>query len=239
MSKKYHFIYLITNLINGKQYIGDHSTNNINDSYLGSGKLILRARQKHGKINFERKILEFFNSKKEAFDAQEKYINEYNTLVPNGYNISPTGGTECGGFHSHETIEKIIFSNKTRIISDETREKMRKNNTGTSNPFFGKKHSEEGLTALRNAQIGRKKSDDEKNKIRLSKIGTHLSETAKEKISKFNKGKKLSEITKNKISNKLKGKIKPKILCTQCNKYIDVGNFYRWHDVKCKSYRSK
>ena len=82
--KLFHFTYVTTNLINDKQYVGDHSTNNLNDSYLGSGHALLQAIKKYGKENFERKILEQFKSKEEAFLAQEKWIVELNTLSPNG-----------------------------------------------------------------------------------------------------------------------------------------------------------
>ena len=49
---KYSFIYKTTNLINGKIYIGQHTTDNINDRYLGSGVYFLRAVKKYGKKNF-------------------------------------------------------------------------------------------------------------------------------------------------------------------------------------------
>ena len=42
-TKIYHITYITTNLINRKQYVGDHSTNNINDGYLGTGTLIKKA----------------------------------------------------------------------------------------------------------------------------------------------------------------------------------------------------
>ena len=52
-----NFIYLTTNVINGKQYIGSHN-GEINDSYLGSGKLLIKSIKKYGKENFKRIILE-------------------------------------------------------------------------------------------------------------------------------------------------------------------------------------
>ncbi len=54
MTKKYHFTYLTTNRENGKQYIGDHSTNNLNDGYLGSGEIIKNSVKKYGRQNFNR-----------------------------------------------------------------------------------------------------------------------------------------------------------------------------------------
>ena len=125
--KKYNFVYLTTNLINGKKYIGDHSTNDLNDCYIGTGSYIKRAIKKYGKNNFGKQILENFETKKEAFDNQEKYINEYNTLVPNGYNISPKGGLGNPGCHSKETKNKIGKSNKGKPY-----------NKGFGGPKFGK-----------------------------------------------------------------------------------------------------
>ena len=53
---KQYYIYLTTNLINGKKYIGKHY-GEINDSYLGSGILIKKAIKKYGSNNFTKKIL--------------------------------------------------------------------------------------------------------------------------------------------------------------------------------------
>ena len=46
--KKFHFIYKTTNLINSKYYIGMHSTSNLKDGYLGSGKYLRSSIKKYG-----------------------------------------------------------------------------------------------------------------------------------------------------------------------------------------------
>ena len=105
--KKYNYVYVTTNLIDGNQYIGDHSTNKLNDGYLGSGIILQKSIEKYGKENFEKNIIEFFDTKQEAFDAQGKWIDEYNTVRPYGYNISPKGGHQCNGGFNEETKKQI------------------------------------------------------------------------------------------------------------------------------------
>jgi len=127
MDKKYNYIYITTNLINGKQYIGDHSTNDINDEksikYLGSGSLLKKKLIQYGRKNFKKEILEIFETRIESYENQEKYIIKYNTLVPNGYNISPKGGLHKHGGHSKESIEKIKCGGRGKKRSAETKEK--------------------------------------------------------------------------------------------------------------------
>lgn len=126
---KFHYVYITTNLINGKQYVGDHSTFKLKDGYKGSGDVLKQAFQIYGKKNFKKEILEFFSTKQNAFDAQGKYIKQYNTLSPNGYNICPNGGL---GFQES--------------FSEDTKAKMKNNHadyTGEKHPLFGKKHKEE------------------------------------------------------------------------------------------------
>ena len=72
--KKFHFIYKTTNLVNGKYYIGAHSTDNLNDGYLGSGVGISRAIKRYGAENFKRDILEFVNSEEEKWKCEIDHI---------------------------------------------------------------------------------------------------------------------------------------------------------------------
>lgn len=140
-----HCVYITTNLINGKQYVGDHSTTNINDNYLGSGKHLLRAIKKYGRKNFAKEILETFETKEEAFNDQSKYIKLYNTLTPYGYNISPKGGHQVIGGLSKVTKQKISENN--------------------SRFWLGKKITEEVKNKNREAHLGKKLSEEHKKKI--------------------------------------------------------------------------
>jgi hypothetical protein len=72
--KQYHFIYKTTNLLSGRYYIGMHSTNNLEDGYLGSGTRLSRAIKKHGKTNFNREILEFCESRDELKKREEEVV---------------------------------------------------------------------------------------------------------------------------------------------------------------------
>ena len=110
-----NYTYLTTNLITGEQYVGDHTINPLDKKYYqGSGKYLARAIKKYRSENFFKEILEWFPTKQEAFDAQEKYIIYFNTLTPNGYNISPKGGHQCKESVSSETKQKIGKSNKDK-----------------------------------------------------------------------------------------------------------------------------
>lgn len=119
--KKYYYVYKIINKINQHEYIGFHSTNNLDDGYMGSGKLLPYVYAKYGIENFEKVILSMFNTKEEAEQYERQlvnidYINRLDT-----YNIS-IGGNVCilygknNGFygkkHSKETQQKIITNIK-------------------------------------------------------------------------------------------------------------------------------
>jgi len=66
----FYTVYQIINKINGKVYVGKHMTKDLDDGYMGSGKLICRAIKKHGKENFKKEILHVFDNE-EAMNAKE------------------------------------------------------------------------------------------------------------------------------------------------------------------------
>ena len=68
-----YYLYQIRNNLNNKIYVGVHKTANLNDGYMGSGKIIRSAIAKHGIDNFTKVILEFFENA-ELMYAREKEI---------------------------------------------------------------------------------------------------------------------------------------------------------------------
>lgn len=53
----YGFIYITTNLVNGKKYLGQRKYSKGWESYLGSGVAFKKALKKYGKENFKREII--------------------------------------------------------------------------------------------------------------------------------------------------------------------------------------
>ena len=97
--KKYHFIYKTTNKLNGKYYIGMHSTDNLDDGYLGSGKRLRYSIRKYGEENFEREILEFFDTRDELKKREEEVVSLDEIAKKNCMNLV-IGGQ--GGFTVEE-----------------------------------------------------------------------------------------------------------------------------------------
>lgn len=91
--KRYYFVYETRNLINGKIYIGVHTTHILDDGYLGSGKLLHKAIKKYGKENFSRRILEFFHTESEAYEKEEEIVNNIFIKKSSTYNIRVGGYT--------------------------------------------------------------------------------------------------------------------------------------------------
>lgn len=129
----YAIIYLITNLINGKQYVGFTKQTlkrrwqgHTYQARKGSNLALHNAIRKHGPENF--KIEEIYCSVNidETLNIKEReYIEKYNTLSPDGYNMSLGGeAVMMGRTHTQEAKDKISKKNSGRKFSQEHRDKI-------------------------------------------------------------------------------------------------------------------
>lgn len=104
-------IYLTTNTINGKKYVGMDSNNNPN--YLGSGSLVLKAIKKYGKENFKKEILESCSSVKEMEERETYWIMKFNALKdPLFYNLEDNRKRGTNPFQNKTEEEKQIIYKK-------------------------------------------------------------------------------------------------------------------------------
>ena len=93
-----HYVYEITNLVNGKKYIGKRSCkcDIKDDKYMGSGKNILSAIKKYGVANFKKDIVFTCDTEDEAYLIEEEYIKFKNAVNDRRYYNLCGGGKGVG-----------------------------------------------------------------------------------------------------------------------------------------------
>ena len=87
----YYLIYTITNNVNNEIYIGKHQTENKDDDYMGSGKIIKRAIEKYGIDKFTKEILYECNSLEEMNEKEAEIVDEEFVVRLDTYNIKLGG----------------------------------------------------------------------------------------------------------------------------------------------------
>lgn len=113
----YFTIYKITNLINGKIYIGSHKTQKLDDKYMGSGTYLLASQKKHGLENFKKEILFVFDNQEDMYAKEAELVNEEFLAEENTYNLNLGG---FGGWHHANSTGKNLYglNGKTPNVRD-------------------------------------------------------------------------------------------------------------------------
>lgn len=233
---KIYCVYCISNLINGKTYVGQHKTDNLNDSYMGSGLCITSAIKKYGKENFSKSILAITSVKKNVDVLERIFIKLYRELGKAEYNVANGGtGGQDGRKHTVDEKKKISKASaehwKRKGYKEFVGKKISESLKGKKrNQFVWNKGKLTGLHWWTNGAEnicsfecpkgfykGRTLSNEQLRLLKIQNIGrTHIvSEETKRKISETQKknpnkamlGRKHSEETKKKMSEKAKNKV--------------------------------
>jgi group I intron endonuclease len=194
-------IYLITNTVNGKPYVGQARSlwerwNGHCKSARSSKKRdrdlpIHRALRKYGEDKFTLRIIERdVPTAKQLNKLETVWVFLMNSKAPNGYNLNDGGGCQRGWKPSKETRRKIGDGNRGKYVSPEVCQKI-------SDAGKGRVHSEttkrkmsrsakrryrnhpEHRQRLSEVHTGKMVSPETCEKIRLAKLGTVMSEKVK------------------------------------------------------------
>ena len=163
MYTPYGFIYITTNLVNGKQYIGqccykkrDKRTKRNWETYLGSGKALLRAIKKYGVESFTREILCVTFSLEDSNHLEELIIKDYNAITnPNFYNIASKAYSTKGFTGKRHTDEHKRYMSEKYSINHPNKGKswspeVRKHMSESQQRRERKPYSEERINHIKN-----------------------------------------------------------------------------------------
>ncbi len=147
----YYLVYKITNLLNNKYYIGTHVTKNFNDSYFGSGKLLLKAIDKYGIDNFSKDILHFCKNEKQMFKIENEFVSPKVIADKNCYNLRIGGDGGWSYINKNNLVKPLYNKINTNIYGDKGRNRMK---YLYNNDLRFKKIMDEALSkAIKNSMI--------------------------------------------------------------------------------------
>ena len=180
-NRKHHIVYKTTCIVTGRFYIGLHSTDNLDDGYLGSGKRLRRSVNKHGECNHVREIINEYASRKEASNAEKILITKEMLLDNNCLNCGPGG----------------LGATDRPATSDETRAKMSKTR-------IGMKLTEESKQKISAANKGLKRTLEQVEAMKARLTGIKLPPRSKEHIANLKAAKTAKKRTPMTVETKLK-----------------------------------
>jgi hypothetical protein len=146
--RRFHFVYKTTCIVTGRYYLGMHSTDDLDDGYLGSGVWIRQSIKKHGRDQFHREIIEMCENRLALWKRETEIVNGGLFVDPLCMNFARGGqgvytlgkpsafkGLAWGRSANHAPLSPehksaVSKSLTGHVISEETREKIRKKLTG-------------------------------------------------------------------------------------------------------------
>ena len=176
--KKHYLVYRTTCLINGKIYIGQHQTYDLDDDYIGSGHALVKDISKFGRKNFKFEILFDFDNFEDMDSKERELVTEEFVAREDTYNLIPGGADGLMSISSNLRAK----ANRTRwnSLSDEERKHYTEAaHIATRNRNW----TNESRKKISNTLKSMYKNHPEKNGM----YGKKQSESARRKISEASK----------------------------------------------------
>ena len=117
MEKKYHLLYRVKNEQTLKEYIGVHSTDNIEDGYMGSGTLLKKDIKQFGVGAFSREIIDVFENREDLLVAERILVDDKYLRTANTYNMVYGGGGIKTTKEKRQLFTKSIYSKKANELT--------------------------------------------------------------------------------------------------------------------------
>ena len=191
-NKKYNYFYKITNTKSGEYYFGVHSTDDLDDGYLGSGTRIKEAIEKEGKENFNKEIIKFFSTITEALEEEARVVTKDLVDDPMCYNMVLGGG----GYNNNSlTVIDKELGIKVVISPEEyqnNKDKYESLVEGKNNGMYGKMwitNGKDNTIIDKNSNIpeGWRKGRVILNKEKMDKFNKSLAERNRKEVIILNK----------------------------------------------------
>lgn len=192
------------NKIDKKQYIGQ-TIRSINTRWkqhvydakaLRNNSYLYQAIRKYGAEKFVIKELATADTIEELNELEIKYIKEYNTLVPKGYNLDSGGRNKKLHSITKGRISKALMGNqnsKNHKHTEEARQRMSASNSGVPKSAKHRQSLSEAHLGQQAWNKGIPFSQDTKNKMSLSKLGKTLPDKTKERMKSSQIKRRLRE----------------------------------------------
>lgn len=155
--RKHHIIYKTTCLATGRFYIGMHSTDDLNDTYLGSGLRLRRSIEKYGKDQHVRVILEDLPTREAAAERERELITPELRADPQCLNCGPGGLGVVDRPPTRDEIRVKFSQLRKQHYASEAGELTKRR---LSEALAGKSKSDEIRRRMSEGTKGVKKSDE-------------------------------------------------------------------------------
>ena len=245
-----YYIYLITNNVNGKTYIGQRHLRKyktkivtpLTDGYMGSGKYIVRAENKYGLNNFNKEILAICHDDNVSNILEISYIALYKSIGKAEYNIAEGGYADSRKYLSDEEKIKLQEKITTRLNSPEVKKRMSDSHKGKSTWNKGVSMSEESKEKIKEslskmncsekskkaAETRRKKgykiSEEHRLALINSHLGKHRSKESVEKTASKLRGRKRTEEQKQRMREAQLKRYKTYVVSEETKTKLSIAN---------------